>query len=235
MARKRGLDILSQAAKDALFGALREPERSAAATAPEDPNRATRASAATSRRGRPDPFADLPGRTEIRMQKTVADLLGVANPFFRIHDGRAGATTHIDGRERINFASYNYLGLNGHPAVNAAAKAAIDRYGTSVSASRLVAGERPFHQELERRIADFIGVEDAVVFVSGHATNVAAIGHLMQPKDLILHDALIHNSVLVGARAVGRRTPSVRAQRPECPRRAARFAPPRTRTLPHRR
>src|SRR5205085_12585747 len=101
--------------------------------------------------------------------------------------------------DRINFASYNYLGLNGHPEVNAAAKAAIDRYGTSVSASRLVAGERAIHRELERRIADFLGVEDAVVFVSGHATNVTAIGHLLGAKDLLLHDALIHNSVLVGA------------------------------------
>ena len=152
---------------------------------------------------RGNPFRHLPEMSEIRTQKAVADLLGVANPFFRIHDGRAGATTHIDGRAHINFASYNYLGLNGHPDVNAAAKAAIDLYGTSVSASRLVAGERAIHRELERRIADFLGVEDAVVFVSGHATNVGAIGHLMRAKDLIVHDALIHNSVLVGAELSG--------------------------------
>jgi 8-amino-7-oxononanoate synthase len=138
--------------------------------------------------------------SEIRTQKAVADLLGVVHPFFRVHDGRAGATSEIAGRVYINFASYNYLGLNGHARVNAEAKAAIERYGTSVSASRLVAGERAIHRTLERRLADFIGVEDAVVMVSGHATNVTTLGHLLRPgKDLICHDALIHNSILVGA------------------------------------
>ena len=202
MARRRGLDVLSQSVKNTLLGALREPARIAStvdrpAGAAGEPSRAARHGP------RSNAFQNLPEMSEIRTQKAVAGLLGVANPFFRIHDGRAGATTHIDGREHINFASYNYLGLNGHPDVNAAAKAAIDRYGTSVSASRLVAGERAIHQELERRIAEFLGVEDAVVFVSGHATNVAAIGHLMRAKDLILHDALIHNSVLVGAALSG--------------------------------
>ena len=214
MARRRGLDILSQTVKDALLGALREPARGAAAAdrdtgtpAPGDDarleGRAYEGARAIGKTPRSNQFRDLPEMSGIRTQKAVADLLGVANPFFRIHDGRAGATTHIDGREHINFASYNYLGLNGHPDVNAAAKAAIDRYGTSVSASRLVAGERAIHGELERHLADFIGVEDAVVFVSGHATNVGAIGHLMRAKDLILHDALIHNSVLVGAELSG--------------------------------
>ncbi|MFJ5488055.1 aminotransferase class I/II-fold pyridoxal phosphate-dependent enzyme [Hansschlegelia beijingensis] len=139
----------------------------------------------------------------IKTQQAVTDLLGVQNPFFRLHDGVAGATTHIDGRTDINFASYNYLGLNGHAEVAAAAKAAIDHYGVSVSASRLVAGERPIHRELERRVADFYGVEAAVAFVSGHATNVAAIGHLMRPKDLIVYDSLAHNSIVVGATLSG--------------------------------
>jgi 8-amino-7-oxononanoate synthase len=202
MARRRGLDVLSKTVKETLLGALREPARGAAdghagAAAPG------KRSGAIRQAPRRNAFGDLPEMSDIRMQKAVADVLGVANPFFRVHDGRAGAMTHIDGRGHINFASYNYLGLNGHPDVNAAAKAAIDRYGTSVSASRLVAGERAIHRELERRLADFLGVEDAVVFVSGHATNVGTIGHLMRAKDLILHDALIHNSVVVGAELSG--------------------------------
>lgn len=201
MARKRGLDILSQAAKDALLGVLREPANATPRTE-RAPSAHTGRGAAQPGAQR-NPFSDLPGMSEIRTQKAVADLLGIANPFFRVHDGRAGATTHINGREHINFASYNYLGFNGHPKVNAAAKAAIDQYGTSVSASRLVAGERAIHRELERRISGFLGVEDAAAFVSGHATNIAAIGHLMQARDLILHDALIHNSVLVGAELSG--------------------------------
>jgi 8-amino-7-oxononanoate synthase len=191
---RRGL--LSKSMRDSLLGALREPSRATPAA---------EAKPAPAKKAKPrrSPFADLPELAEIKTQKAVADLLGVSNPFFRVHDGRAGATSLIDGREHLNFASYNYLGLNGHPEVSGAAKAAIDRYGTSVSASRLVAGERSIHRELEQRIAAFMGVEDAIVFVSGHATNVAAIGHLMRPKDLILHDSLIHNSVLVGAALSG--------------------------------
>jgi 8-amino-7-oxononanoate synthase len=193
MARRRGLDILSRAAKDALLSGLRTPGHASDKPRGDRPGRS----------GRRQTFTDLPGMSELQTQKAVADVLNVANPFFRVHDGRAGATTSIAGREHLNFASYNYLGLNGHPQVNAAAKAAIDQYGTSVSASRLVAGERPIHGELERRLAEFLRVDDALVFVSGHATNVAAIGQLMGAKDLVVHDALIHNSVLVGAELSG--------------------------------
>jgi len=206
MAPRRGLDTLSQAVKDTLLWSVRDAARG---TEPTRPHKAeTSESDEHKRRSatgqRPDPFAHLPEMSEIRTQKAVADLLGVVHPFFRIHDDRAGATTHIAGRKCINFASYNYLGFNGHPRISEAAKTAIDRYGTSVSASRLVAGERPIHRALERRLADFIGVEDAVVMVSGHATNVTTIGHLLrQGKDLVCHDALVHNSVLVGANLSG--------------------------------
>ncbi len=106
------------------------------------------------------------------------------NPYFRPHEGVAGATTVIGGRAFDNYSSYNYLGLVGHPDVSAAAKAAIDRYGTSASASRLVSGERPIHAELERELAALHGVDDCVVFVSGHATNVSTIGQLFGAKDL---------------------------------------------------
>jgi 8-amino-7-oxononanoate synthase/acyl carrier protein len=123
---------------------------------------------------------------------------GLRNPYFHVHEGTARNTSIVDGVEMLNFSSYNYLGFSGHPEVMAAAKEAIDRYGTSVSASRLVSGERPFHRELELGIARHIGVEDAVVFVSGHATNVSTIGHLFDKNDLILHDVLCHDSILQG-------------------------------------
>jgi len=148
----------------------------------------------------------LNGIEDYEQLKTVlaaGDMLGIANPYFRVHDGVAGAETRIDGEPFINFSSYNYLGLNGHPEVSVAAKAAIDRYGTSVSASRLVSGERAIHRELEQRLAELHGAEDCISFVSGHATNVTVIGHLLDKGDLILHDALSHNSAVQGAQLSG--------------------------------
>ena len=137
------------------------------------------------------------------ISKTAADRFGITNPFFKVHDGIAGPTTTITGQTYINFSSYNYLGLSDHPDVIEAAKQAIDQYGTSVSASRLVAGERPIHRSLENALASLYGVEDCLTFVSGHATNVSTIGYLFGPKDLIIHDSLIHNSVLEGIKLSG--------------------------------
>jgi 8-amino-7-oxononanoate synthase len=144
-----------------------------------------------------------PGYEKMLVPQAAARRLGLRNPFFIAHEGVAGATTHIDGREYINFANYNYLGLAGHPAVNKAARDAIDRYGTTSSASRLVAGERPIQRELEQALAAVYEVDDAIVFVSGHATNVSTIGYLFGPKDLVVHDSLIHNSVLEGIKLSG--------------------------------
>ncbi len=149
--------------------------------------------------------AELEGFREIRMIREAAEFLGIADPFFRVHEGIAGAQTVIGGETYVNFASYNYLGLNGHPEITAAAKAAIDRYGTSVSASRPVSGERPVHRELEQALARLHGAEDSVVFVGGHATNVSVIGHLLGRNDVIVHDALIHNSIVQGAMISGAR------------------------------
>jgi 8-amino-7-oxononanoate synthase len=130
---------------------------------------------------------------------------GLANPYFRAHQRVTNDTTEIDGRTLINFSSYNYLGMSGDPTVARAAKAAIDRYGTSVSASRLVSGEKPLHRELERAIAGFIGTQDAIVYVGGHSTNESTIGHLLGSGDLILHDALAHNSIVQGSILSGAR------------------------------
>jgi 8-amino-7-oxononanoate synthase/acyl carrier protein len=130
---------------------------------------------------------------------------GLENPYFSVHEGLTNDRTVIGGREMISWATYNYLGMSGEPEVAAAAKAAIDRFGTSVSASRLVSGEKTIHQELEREIARFIGTEDAVTFVGGHATNETVIGHVVGPGDLVLHDSLAHNSLLQGAVLSGAR------------------------------
>jgi 8-amino-7-oxononanoate synthase len=127
-------------------------------------------------------------------------MFGLSNPFYHVHEGRLGATTVSDGRKLINYASFDYLGLNQDPAVASAAKAAIEEMGTSVSASRVVAGERLLHQKLEKALADFYESEDCIAYVSGHATNVSTIGALMNPDDLIVHDSLMHNSGIMGAK-----------------------------------
>jgi 8-amino-7-oxononanoate synthase len=148
---------------------------------------------------------ELKGSKEFGLMREAAEFLGIGDPFFRTHDGIAGARTTIGGNCFINFASYDYLGLNGHAEVTAAAKAAIDRWGTSVSASRLVSGERAVHRELERALARLHGAEDSVVLVGGHSTNVTVLGQLLGRDDVIVHDALIHNSVVEGARLSGAR------------------------------
>ncbi|MCK0196997.1 aminotransferase class I/II-fold pyridoxal phosphate-dependent enzyme [Ancylobacter sp. 6x-1] len=150
-------------------------------------------------------FETLPGYEDLQMMRAAGSALGLENPFFRAHDGCAGAVTSIAGKEVMNFASYDYLGLNAHPDVRRAAQQAIERFGTTVSASRLVAGERPFHRGLETRLAGVYRTEDALVFVSGHAANVTTIGSLLGPADTIFHDALIHNSIVVGAELAGAR------------------------------
>jgi 8-amino-7-oxononanoate synthase len=187
------LDLRARRAADAQAGA-----GPAAPAAPEIPA------------GKPVPealwqFEQHPGYLQVQLIREGARRLEIEDPFFRVHDGVAGNLTQIEGRPYVNFSSYNYLGLNGDPRVNAAAQAAIERYGTSVSASRLVSGERPPHRALERALAEAYGVEDCVSFVSGHSTNVSTIGSLFGPRDLVLHDALIHNSAQLGAQLSGAR------------------------------
>lgn len=150
-------------------------------------------------------FDQLPAYVQLKRRQAELARFAIANPYFRAHEGISGATLRIDGAEYINYAGYNYLGLSGHPEVSAAAKAAIDRYGTSVSASRIASGEIPLHRELEHELAAMLGVEDCVTFVSGYGTNVSTIGHLFEPRDAVFHDALIHNSARLGIALAGAR------------------------------
>jgi len=148
-------------------------------------------------------FATLPAARELALVRAGAESMAIPNPFFRSHQGVAGGHSTIGNRALINFSSYNYLGLNGDPRIAAAAKSAIDRHGVSASASRIASGERPVHAALEAGLAGLYGAQAALCFVSGHATNVTVIGHLMGPRDLIIHDALMHNSGAEGVRLSG--------------------------------
>ncbi len=136
------------------------------------------------------------------LRKRVEDS-GIRNPFFSVHEGRIGDVTHIDGKELISYSSYNYLGLSGHPEVTESAKRAIDDFGTSVSASRIVSGEKTIHKQLEHELSDFLGVEDVITFPGGHACNESVIGHIVGRGDLVVHDSFAHNSLIQGAMLSG--------------------------------
>ncbi len=148
-------------------------------------------------------IARFPEVEALAQRLEMADLIGVRNPYFHPHDGPARNVAMIEGREMINFSSYNYLGFSGDPDVSEAAKGAVDRFGTSVSASRLASGQIPLHEELEAELADLVGVGGALVFSAGHATNESVIGHLFNEGDLIITDSLAHNSILTGAELSG--------------------------------
>lgn len=150
-------------------------------------------------------FERMPEYLRLRQTIDAINDSGVPNPYFKVHEGVISDTTRIGGRELINFSSFNYLGMSGDPIVAAAAKEAIDQFGTSVSASRLVSGEKTVHLELECAIANMLGVDDALTFSAGHSTNESTIGHLFGPGDLILHDSLAHNSIIKGAELSGAR------------------------------
>jgi 8-amino-7-oxononanoate synthase len=137
------------------------------------------------------------------MRLKGAEMMGLDNPYFDLHQGTAKNTSLIDGREVINFSSYNYLGLSGDVRIRTDVSEAMAIYGTSVSASRIASGQRPFHIALEQGLAKALGVDDAIAFPSGHATNVTTIGHLFGPSDLIIHDELIHDSCLQGIKLSG--------------------------------
>jgi 7-keto-8-aminopelargonate synthetase-like enzyme len=145
-------------------------------------------------------FSELPIYRAIVSQRATGKLFGVVDPFFRCHTPASGCKTNIDSKTCLNFASFDYLGLSRHPKTCLAAKAAIDDFGTSATASRVVAGERPVHRKLERALAQLYGVEGAIAFVSGHGTNVSTISALMGSGDLVVHDELMHNSALMGAK-----------------------------------
>ena len=133
-----------------------------------------------------------------RQQALMAD--GEENPYFVCHESPLLDKSMMAGHEVLNFGSYNYVGMSGRKEVMEAAKAAIDKYGTSASGSRLLAGEKKLHQELEHEIADWKHSDDCLVLVGGHSTNVTVVGNFCGKNDLIVYDALAHNSIEQGCR-----------------------------------
>ena len=113
--------------------------------------------------------------------------------------------TMVGGRELIMLASYSYLGLMGHEGIEAAAKQAIDEYGTGAGGVRLLTGTTDLHERLEARLAKYSKREDAAVYSSGFLTNVAIITALTTPKDMVVMDKLDHASIVDGCMLSGAR------------------------------
>src|SRR5512136_1450137 len=112
----------------------------------------------------------------------------------------ADAWMIVDGRRVLNFCTNNYLGLANHPRLKEAAKAAVDRWGVGPAAVRSIAGTQALHLELERRLAAFKKVEDALYVQSGFCANQAIIPPLVGKEDVIFSDRLNHASIIDGAR-----------------------------------
>ncbi|WP_280405999.1 aminotransferase class I/II-fold pyridoxal phosphate-dependent enzyme [Nocardia brasiliensis] len=147
-------------------------------------------------------FRDHPGVLEAerrfgRFDKWL-EQMELPNPYYLPHEGVNGAVTRMAGRDVVNFSSFGYLDLAAAPRVRQAAKAAIDRYGTSAAAVRIVAGELPLYGELEQELAATYDTEAAIITASGYLTNAAAIGFLLGKRDLAICDSLIHNSMVAG-------------------------------------
>ena len=145
-----------------------------------------------------EPFPEVEA---LERRLAALEAAGLANPFRLANEAVSGRTARIGGREVVSFTSFDYLGLAGHPDVIRAAKEAIDRFGTSGSASRMVGGNTTIHEALDEELAEFLGVERATVFPCGYGTNASVLAHLFGAGDLILYDELSHNSIVQGATA----------------------------------
>jgi 8-amino-7-oxononanoate synthase len=145
-----------------------------------------------------DPFPECAALEE---RLAALETAGLDDPFLLANEQVRQRTARIAGRDVISFTSFDYLGLAGHPDVKLAAKEAIDRFGTSASASRMVGGNNTLLDSLDEELAAFLGTERAVVFPCGYGTNASVFNHLFGEGDLILYDELAHNSIMQGANA----------------------------------
>ena len=128
-----------------------------------------------------------------------AESLGLL-PFYRELEGEVGPRSRFRGRPVVMLGSNNYLGLTTDPRVRAAALDAVERYGTGVTGSRLLNGTLPLHRELEELLADWVGMEAALVFTTGYTANLGLLGSLIGADDAAVVDSAAHASLVDGAR-----------------------------------
>src|SRR5256885_10601107 len=140
-----------------------------------------------------DPLAYLSGQLEAWRKAGTYQRL-------RILESASAAESRFDGKEVINLASNNYLGLTTHPKLREAAIAAVKEFGVGSGAVRTISGTMSLHMQLEERIAAFKHVEACVVFQSGFAANAGTVSAILTPDDHIVSDELNHASIIDGAR-----------------------------------
>jgi glycine C-acetyltransferase len=150
----------------------------------------------------PDSLVDLPSAH--RLFEEIAwgqaeHLYGYLQPLAHA----SGPWVERGGRRLLMLSAYDYLGLIGHPAITAGAIAAIERYGTGTGGVRLLSGTAAIHNELEQTLADWLGVEAALTFNSGYAANLAVLGSVLAPGDLVMLDGHAHRSLFDGCRLAG--------------------------------
>src|SRR5450755_2745469 len=143
--------------------------------------------------------------TKLNPLQFVADALGELRakgvaPRLRVLDGEQKPIANFDGKEVINLASNNYLGLTTHKALRKAEIAAVRKYGAGAGAVRTIAGTMKLHIELEEQIARFKNVEACVVFQSGFAANAGTVSAILGKEDLVVSDELNHASIIDGSR-----------------------------------
>ena len=150
----------------------------------------------------PPPSVEVTKRQQLAHLSAALDELREKGTYFRLRvlEDEQGPVCHYDGREVINLASNNYLGLCNHPRLREAATKAIADFGVGSGAVRTIAGTMRIHMELEEKIAAFKGVEACVVFQSGFSANAGTVSSILGKEDFILSDELNHASIIDGAR-----------------------------------
>ena len=142
----------------------------------------------------------MPGKLDfIQQEMTSLREQGLLIPI-RVIDSPQGAWVTVDGKKVLNLCSNNYLGFANHDVLKRRAQRAIDSFGVGPAAVRTIAGTLTLHRELETKLAHFKGVESALAFQSGFCANLAALGSLAGPEDVIFSDELNHASIIDGCR-----------------------------------
>ena len=136
------------------------------------------------------------------------------NPWYRELSTEIGPTIMYRGAEVVMLGSNNYLGLTTDPRVKKAAIEAVEQYGTGVTGSRLLNGTLPLHTELEELLADWVGLERALVFTTGYTANLGLISTLVQQGDAVFCDSAAHASLVDGARMADGALRAFRHNRP---------------------